>query len=154
MNFSINSQVIENLDGYKSIIYIDNGSKKSVKDALAILARYFKREMCYDRLQFDESMYSRIDFTGFMLMERAMDLVENMDHYPNRVLGGGVFRQIDSSSHELDWVWIHPFARNRRKLLNHWSEFRSKFGDFSVAEPLSAHMASFIKKHHLPSGRS
>ena len=51
---------------------------------------------------------------------------------------------------ELDWVWLHPFSRNRKMLRNNWDTFRQRFGQFSVAAPLSAHMSDFIRKHHVP----
>lgn len=112
-----------------------------------MIAKYFKNEMGFDHLQFDESMYDNEDFTGFLLLQRAMDLVEREDHFPSRIVGGGIFVKY-CSAYELDWVWIHPFSRNRKVLRDRWGGFKEKFGNFSVAKPLSAQMAAFLQKHH------
>ena len=76
-----------------------------------------------------------------------MDLVENIDHHPYRVLGGGCFRELHDGAYQLDWVWLHPFARNRRKLKEQWPKFQDKFGAFTITLPLSAHMAKFVEKN-------
>ena len=51
-------------------------------------------------------------------------------------------------SFKLDWVWIHPFARNRGTLKENWKELQGRFGQFEVSEPLSAQMSAFLGKHH------
>ncbi|MGJ0483801.1 MAG: hypothetical protein ACR65R_04605 [Methylomicrobium sp.] len=146
MEYCIDAPILEK-PGYPEVLYIDKDSDESLKDHLAVIAKYFKNEMCFNRLQFDESMYDNNDFTGFLVLQPAMDLVEREDHFPCRVVGGGVFAH-SCRGPELDWVWIHPFSRNRKLLRNRWKEFKARFGQFSVAEPLSAHMSAFLKKHH------
>lgn len=146
MKFRIDSQVIE-APGYPPVLYITKESEETQKDQLAIIAKYFKSEMGFDHLQFDDSMYDNDRFTGFLLLQRAMDLVEREDHFPSRIVGGGIFVE-NLGSHELDWVWIHPFSRNRKILRDRWREFKERFGQFSVTEPLSVQMAAFLKKHH------
>ena len=148
MNFCIDAPILEVL-GYPPIVFIDKDSDKSLKAMLAIIAKYFKTEMRFDSLQFDQSMYRNEDFVGVLFLHRAMDLVKSEGHYPSRVVGGGIFVK-RSDSYELDWIWLHPFSRNRKTLRNNWNTFRQRFGQFSVATPLSAHMADFIKKHHVP----
>lgn len=146
MSYCIDAPTLE-MPGYPTVLFIDRSSDKPLKDHLAVFAKYFKKEMRFDSLQFDESMYDNEDFVGFLFLQRAMDLVVHVDHYPNRVVGGGVFARrgvID----ELDWVWLHPFSRNRRLLRKSWPTFTKRFGQFSVAEPISAHMSVFLKKHH------
>ena len=86
---------------------------------------------------------------GVLFSEKAMELITNETPYPNRVIGGACFRQKKSNEYFLDWVWFHPFARNRKNLKNNWNEFKDKFGKFAVTEPLSSHMEDFIKKHHV-----
>lgn len=145
MKFKIDAPILE-ADSYPEVLFVNRSSDDSLKEHLALLARYFRKEMGFDHLQFDESMYDNEDFTGFLLLQRAMDLVERVDHYPNRIIGAGIFEN-SRGKFELDWVWIHPFFRNRGALRDQWGNFKSKFGQFTVAEPLSAQMSEFLKKH-------
>lgn len=146
MPFVIDSTVLE-VPCAPALLYVDKHSETSHKESLALLARYFKKEMRFDWLQFDQDMFHRNDFTGFLLLKRAMDLVQHEDHYPSRVIGGGIFVQFDSCF-RLDWVWIHPFSRNRGILKQNWKGFQERFGQFEVAEPLSVQMSAFLGKHH------
>ena len=148
MNFCIDAPILE-VPAYPPIVFIDKDSEKPLKAMLAIIAKYFKTEMRFDNLQFDQSMYRNEDFVGVLFLHRANDLVKSEDHFPNRVIGGAVFVNL-GDSYELDWVWLHPFSRNRKMLRNNWDKFRQRFGQFSVAAPLSAHMSDFIRKHHVP----
>jgi hypothetical protein len=150
MNYCIDAPVIE-FPGYPPVIFIEHTADKKLKDLLAGIASNFKKEMRFDHLQYDDSMHRTADIIGVLFLHRAMDLVEHDDHFPCRVVGGGVF--VDRSGRfELDWVWLHPFFRNRNRLRNNWKLFQKRFGHFSVAPPLSAHMSLFIKKHHAPAG--
>lgn len=146
MKFCIDASILE-MVGYPPVLFIDRTSIEQWKAHLAVIARYFKKEMKFDNLQFDESMYDNEDFVGFLFLERAMDLVAHEDHYPNRVVGGGVLVE-HGASYELDWVWLHPFSRNRGLLRNSWKTFARRFGQFSVATPLSVQMSAFLEKHH------
>jgi hypothetical protein len=47
----------------------------------------------------------------------------------------------------MDWIWFHPFARNRGKLKFLWPKLRKEFGVFSLTKPLSPHMAKFMEKY-------
>ena len=148
MDFCIDAPVVE-IPSYPAVVFIDRNSEISQKNFLATIARYFKREMRFDNLQYDQSMYHNEDLTGFLFLQRAMDLVKNENHFPSRVVGGGVFVK-QGDSYELDWVWLHPFFRNRKILRGHWKQFKQRFGQFSVDSPLSAHMSNFVGKHHAP----
>lgn len=146
MKFNIDTPILE-APGYPDVLFVNSSSDIALKEHIALLAIYFKKEMGFDHLQFDESMYDNEDFTGFLILRRAMDLVERLDHYPNRVIGAGIF-QNGNGEFELDWVWIHPFFRNRGTLRDQWEGFREKFGQFTVAKPLSVQMSTFLEKHH------
>lgn len=146
MKFRIDAPVLE-MAGYPGLLFIDRSSVELWKAPLAVIASYFKKEMKFDHLQFDESMYDNADYVGFLLLQGAMDLVTHDDHYPNRVVGGGTFVKRGDRL-ELDWVWLHPFSRNEGALRNAWKTFKNKFGQFTVAMPLSVQMAAFLQKHH------
>ena len=149
MNYQIDAPILE-LDGYQEPLYIDRDSSLLPKQALAQLAVYFKREMHTDYLQFDENMFNDDKYTGFLLLKRADDLVLNENSsYPNRVIGGGIFYD-QGSVCNLDWVWIHPFFRNRNELSDRWPIFKRRFGNFIISQPISVHMQAFVKKNNLP----
>jgi hypothetical protein len=147
LNYRIKPPVLDDIGGYKEIVYIKTTSSTKQKEALELMAKYFKQEFRYDHLQYNKND-DNSDCTGVLFTKRALDLVNNEDHFPNRIIGGACFRQKYSSEYCLDWIWLHSFARNRGILKNNWQIFKDKFGIFSVTEPLSVHMAEFIKKHH------
>ncbi len=142
--FRIDASVIE-LVGYPPLLFIPPEADVSLKNELATLAGYFKAEMGFDRLQFDDTMYDEVDYMGFLLLSWAMDRVEHEDHFPSRVVGGGIFVEYEDG-YELDWVWIHPFFRNRGLLKKAWKEFEHRFGAFTVSPPWSPSMKAFLAK--------
>lgn len=146
MKFCIDAPTLD-MVGYPPILFVDRTSIEEWKEHLAMIACFFKKEMNFDCLQFDESMYGNDDFVGVLFLERAMDLVLHEDHFPARVVGGAVF-VAHSITYELDWIWLHPFARNRKLLKNNWRALTHRFGQFSVAKPVSLQMSAFIQKHH------
>lgn len=146
MYYEISLPIIEDLEGYQDVVYLTPKSQKSHRDVLEVMATYFRREFTYDRLQYDSIEHDE-DCVGILFCEKAMDLVKNMDHYPNRVIGGACFWKTRDGDYFLDWVWFHPFARNRGNLKKAWPIFKTKFGDFTLTKPLSAHMEKFLEKH-------
>jgi hypothetical protein len=146
MKYKIDSPVIQNNVEHKEILYVFPSSDDEIQSALELLAEYFKKEFRYDYLQYCKRD-SNSDCTGFLITERALDLTEEFDHHPYRIVGGGCFRTNGPDNYFLDWVWFHPFARNRGRLKKLWPLFKEKFGEFSITEPLSAHMKEFITKH-------
>lgn len=146
MNYEIVLPILDDLEGYKDILYIEPSSCENQRDALETMALYFKREFGYDNLQYCKNEHTE-DYFGILFCERAMDLVKDFDHYPNRVIGGACFRKMITGAYFLDWVWFHPFARNRKNLCEAWPKLRSKFGAFTLTKPLSAHMEKFLDKY-------
>jgi hypothetical protein len=146
MDYDISLPVLEDLEGYKELIYVLPSSDESQKEALERMAGYFKKEFRYDHLQYCKENHSE-NCIGILFAERAMDIVKDEYHYPNRVVGGACFGKKESGEFFLDWVWLHPFSRNHKKLSSNWPKFQKKFGQFTVTAPLSAHMASFLKKY-------
>ena len=109
-------------------------------------ARYFRSEFDYD-------------FVPFNAMETEED--ENDDYqaylFPNesnhdpRVWAGAVcFRWRDfgdlGSRWSLQWVWFHPFMRNRGILTAAWDRLHNDLGDFFVEPPFSPAMLGFLRR--------
>lgn len=146
MKYEIISPVIESNNDHKDIIYILPTSDDELQSVLETLAEYFKKEFRYNHLQYCKYDDNR-DCIGFLITERAMDLVKELDHHPYRIIGGGCFRVKEANIYTLDWIWFHPFARNRGKLKKIWPKLKVKFGNFKITPPLSSHMISFLNKH-------
>ncbi len=127
-------------------MYVDASSSLTEKKALEMMALYFKREFRYDHSQYEASDPGD-DCLGFLVLERAKDLVKDTGHHPNRAIGGGCFRKGMGDKWKLDWIWLHPFARNRGNLKKIWPGFKTKFDDFALQEPLSAQMKAFLTKY-------
>ncbi|GAB3656293.1 hypothetical protein [Ramlibacter alkalitolerans] len=145
MKYQLPTPVFE-IEGYPERIFVERDSPLEIKKALALMARHFKLEFRYDHLQYDEFDEDET-CVGVLLCERAMDLIEHEDHYPNYVIGGCCFRTAVSGDYVLDWIWLHPFARNRGKLKALWPQFRKRFGNFTLRHPVSPHMEAFLEKH-------
>ncbi|WP_414923415.1 hypothetical protein [Pseudomonas sp. IT-P294] len=145
MNYEIPLPTHDDLGGFKNILHLKLTDPRSHRDSLELMATYFKREFKYDHLQYETSEHTA-GFTGILFLERAMDLVEDFDHYPNRVIGGAGFWK-KTNGYILDWVWLHPFFRNRGNLKKHWPELRNKFGDFDVSPPVSSQMGKFLERN-------
>lgn len=145
MKYEINLPVLE-APGYPASIFVEKSSAIDHKLALATIARYFKSEFRYDYLQYDES---DVDPTcvGMLVCERASDLVKHEEHFPSYVIGACCFRKNAAGEDFLDWIWLHPFARNRGKLKELWPQLKMHFGNFFLSAPVSAHMEAFIAKH-------
>lgn len=146
MDYKIVLPIIEHSEGYKNILHVKSSSCESQKDALETMASYFKKEFRYDHLQYCKSEHSD-DCFGVLFCETAMDLVKDTDHFPSRVIGGACFRKKSIDDYFLDWIWFHPFARNRGQLHKTWPIFIDKFGEFGLTKPLSAHMEKFLAKY-------
>lgn len=146
MDYSIKLPISEDFNSSNGVIYVRNDSLISQKEALEMMALYFKREFKFDHLQYCKDDHTP-DCTGILFVERAMDKVKDINHHPHRVIGGACFRAINTNSTVLDWIWLHPFARNRKNLKKHWSKFQEKFGHFTLTPPLSAQMEKFIEKN-------
>ena len=128
------------------MIHVKTSSALEYKKALAAMARYFKAKFKFDHPQHDE--FDEDDgCVGVLISERALDLVEHEDHFSNYVVGGCCFQTKASGERFLDWIWLHPFARNRGKLKALWPKFRDRFGTFCLSKPVSASMQAFISKH-------
>lgn len=145
MNYNIELPILDSLEGYKHLLYVEPTSDYALKNALETIACYFRQEFRYDHLQYDKSEHPS-DCIGVLFCERAMDLVKDDDHYPNRVIGAACFHKGETQPYFLDWIWFHPFARNRGRLSRDWQALQSKFNKFGFTEPLSPHMAAFLKK--------
>jgi len=135
-------------------IYVEKSSDKTLRNKLETFALYFQREFKYDFPQYEanEHLYNDNKYIGILFAAKAWDKVTDDIQSPYRLFGGACFRWRDGQGHNsgwvLDWIWFHPFFRHRGVLAKHWKQLKIKFGDFCVAEPLSADMKKFLSKNN------
>jgi hypothetical protein len=119
-------------------------SPQSYRRAVYRLARYFRREMDYDVVQYGfDGRESDPDHVAFLWVHpEAIGLGEG---FRVPCVGATCFRLRDEGR-AMQWVWMHPYFRRRGLLSEAWPEFVREFGDFAVEGPLSAAMKGFLVK--------
>lgn len=55
-------------------------------------------------------------------------------------------RSVKDLPWRLDWIWLHPFAREKKKLERSWPYFSMMFVHFFVMPPVSKSMYKFLQK--------
>lgn len=144
--YAIKLPIIEESIAHGGFLEITKSSPKEHLEALEQLASYFKREFKYDGIQFcsNEHIGEHVEYSGFVFTESAYDAMKEGDSVtPTRFLGGGCFRNREHKDGKhwwLDWVWIHPYARNKGLLTKQINYFKERFGDFYPEPPLSKTM--------------
>lgn len=116
--------------------------------ALAKVAKYFQREGGYDfctlfnyGLMYLNPHRERIVFFSEFFQD------EDSKDFTFKYMIYGVARFIrDEDFWSLDWVWLHPYKRNKGILSQAWSSLQKEFGDFTVIQPNSA-VRRVIQKH-------
>ncbi len=67
---------------------------------------------------------------------------------PYRIYGACLFNLMkfteDNNHWALEWIWIHPFFRNRGKLKKNWQFLENSFGNFIIKTPISNDMRAFL----------
>jgi len=129
-------------------------SLKSQRNVVEKLAYYFRREFGYGFPQ-----YSADDPAGavaYLFLDPMRAGKPAGRHTLTVPIGAACFRKrrytnLDKEVWVLDWVWLHPYQRNKQVLSENWEFFVKKFGnDFHVERPLSKSMEAFLtKKGHL-----
>lgn len=147
--YTIELPIIRESVSHSGLLDITKSSPVEYRDALEKLALYFKREFKYDSIQFtaNEHFQGHSEYKGFAFTKPAPgSMKKEYPEIPTRFIGGDCFRKDGSNDHEywcLDWVWIHPYERNKGLFSTHIEYFKEKFGDFIPEGPLSKAM------HHI-----
>lgn len=149
-----NDDLILTARSSQSLRWIRSNSAEESKDALESIARCFKNEMRFDNLQYDANDHYDDSCIGFIIVQLNLNCMKDYDfeiaeqniqiHY---VIGGGCFRDKFDKSKKLDFVWLHPYARQRGIMKKAWEKFNSKFGDFDLEKPISSSMMRFLDKN-------
>lgn len=108
------------------------------------LAKYFRREFQYDSIQYSarESMEKNGTQEAFLWTNDP-----GCRHF---AIGACCFRwRVWTNAPPgwaLQWIWLHPYERNRGRLTRAWPYFQDRFGDFHVEPPLSPAMRAFLAR--------
>ena len=119
---------------------------KRQREHVETFARYFLRERGQGALQFEAA--ETPSSVGYVRYEA------HLFHDEGRYCGACCFRWRDWAdappSWSLDWIWLHPYRRQRGLLTRAWPKFKERYGDFHLAQPLSAAMRAFLRKTRTP----
>ncbi len=121
-------------------------SPLSLKKKVYKIASYFRREEEYDFVQFSdtEKEYSIHPYHAWCW---------TIGHYPTLLAGACCFRwreyKEEPAAYYMQWIWLHPYRRNKGLLKESWPFFKSLYGEkFFVEHPYSESMRYFLKKYH------
>jgi hypothetical protein len=113
------------------------------RKALEKLAVYFMREIGHDCQQVDLFSGSKDEDKFFIFSDSYRE------YWSPLVIGGCSFRHREYSNHppvlSLEWIWFHPYYRDKGILSAFWPAFRKLYGDFAIDRPLSSTMKGFLK---------
>lgn len=139
------------------------GDNSSMRDRKAVekIATFFQREMEYDFIQYDASEPSGGTHEPYIPTIAYLFTNPDLLHYTkNRkskilTIGGCCFRKRDHENisdliWELDWIWLHPYERNKGVLVKYWKHFLREFKIFFPSQPISKSMEKFLTKQNHP----
>jgi hypothetical protein len=146
-NLIISTPSVIDMDFNKKIgnfFIVDKKQPISIHKAVEQLAYYFSREFNYDFIQYTayQDRYNTRS-NAYIWIDADWDDTFAIGAANFRFLGD--VGQINKWS--LDWVWFHPYYRNKGLLTQSWKHFEKKYGkNFHVEPPLSRGMISFLNK--------
>lgn len=114
------------------------------------IATYFRREFGYDFVQYSKDKRDPEDkCQAFLWYER-----NDFSAYESDVVYGACcFRYREWKNSEpgwsLQWVWFHPFQREKGHLKNAIPLFKKLYGNFEVEAPYSRAMKQCVDKYQL-----
>lgn len=123
------------------LLRVISKSRKDLKRIVERFARYFQYEIDGSPPYYaDEDPYTAYLFTN------------EETESPRLWVGACVFckRSFDDIEGEIDvleWIWLHPYFRNKGILLKEWPTLRKNHGDFLVEHPGPA-MTKFLRTHN------
>ncbi|MEX3969780.1 hypothetical protein [Paraburkholderia caribensis] len=139
------------LDGV-SPLKVDPDAPLELRRAVETLARYFKKELGFDELQFEASetreSLGYVPYEAYIFYNTAHDRLLEDQVTPHRIFGACCFRWREWKDQEAgwshDWVWMHPYFRRRGHLRRAWPLFQQRYGErFHIELPLSIEMQAF-----------
>ncbi len=147
-NYDIPLPVSSEYASPDNIIRVDERSSSELHEEVYKFARYFKEELNYDSVPFCKSGSLDELYNALLFTEKALDKYIS-EPMPYRIYGACLFTKSESENGTywiLEWIWFHPFFRNRGNLKENWDVLEKSFGDIFISEPISPDMNHFLKK--------
>lgn len=135
-------------------------SPKILRATVEEIAYHFKREMGFSFVQFETSETpGRVGFVpweAYLFHERVYEKDSDINNIRVRCFGASCFRWREwtdiPAAWSLDWVWFHPYFRQKQHLTKAWSQFKQEYGEFHLEQPVSPAMKAFLSKIQPKSG--
>jgi hypothetical protein len=131
-----------------NLIIVDNKSDIDFREEVFKIAEYFKRELNYDKVPYSSFGIKGVEHKALLFTVDADDQYK-AGLMPYRIFGSCCFTKInfpeDKDYWVLEWIWLHPFFRNRGNLKKYWVYLEKNFDDFLVREPVSNDMKKFLE---------
>lgn len=146
-NYLIDLPVSEKYDSSDNILRVSKSTNQSLYEEVYTFAKYFKEELNYDRVPFCKMGMLDKPYNVLLFTEQALDQYYG-DPMPYRIYGACLFSEMkiaDELHHKLEWIWFHPFFRNRGNLKKNWFRLEKEFGDFFIGKPISNDMKIFLE---------
>ena len=147
-DYKIDLSISEKFHSINNILEIDKQSDIELHEEVYKIAKYFKEELNYDSIPYSKYGILSKEFKVVLFTEEALDGYKK-DTMPYRIYGGCLFSKMkfteDDDYWALEWIWIHPFFRNRGNLKKNWSQLEKSFGNFIIKIPISNDMKSFLE---------
>ena len=126
------------------LLAVTSRSPAVLRKAVWTFATFFRREFAYDFVQYGD-LGNETDAAARAYLWTGADInARNM--FP--VIGACCFRwrkYKNESLWALQWIWFHPYARQRGHLKAAWPYFRCRFQAFDVELPWSSGMKEFLQ---------
>lgn len=131
-----------------SLLCVTTKSNARSRRAVWKCAQFFRREFGYDFVQYghegreDDASARAYLWLGGVDGKTGDDVVVGACCFRLRT-----WEKLPKPIWALQWVWMHPYARNKGHLKDAWPYFCARFGEFDVEGPYSKAMCAFLSKH-------
>ena len=131
---------------------VKHSSPVSHRKAVESIARYFGKELGYYKNMFHAASKPSdrefVPYEAYLFHDEAYNLKWENKKTEVVCLGACCFYK-HYEGWSLHWVWFHPYFRKQGFLSRAWPEFRQRYGEFRLEEPLSLAMEQFVAKHSM-----
>jgi hypothetical protein len=111
------------------LIVVDKKSSIDSRDEVFKIAEYLMKELNYDRVPYSSLEFVDEEYKALLFTVEANELYK-AGLMPYRIFGSCLFSQKEFTEDEdcwaLEWIWLHPFFRNRGYLKKVLGLFRKK----------------------------
>ena len=153
-HFSLEPPVLRLKHDEPSPMKVSPQSPKTIRMHVEEIAYHFKREMGFSFVQFEASETPDspgfVPWEAYLFHERVYEKDSDINNIRIRCFGACCFRWREwtdmAADWSLDWVWFHPYFRQKRHLTKAWCLFKQTYGGFHLAEPISPSMKAFLEK--------